>query len=70
MVRLAYENIEENGTYTFEYTEGEDPKANLGDSIDLLADYNNKYNRRRTYGIPQDDGRRRSGVSPEDVVER
>lgn len=45
MVRLAYENIEENGTYTFEYTEGEDPKANLGYLIDLLADYNNKYNR-------------------------
>jgi hypothetical protein len=36
MVRLAYENIEENGTYTFEYTEGEDPKANLGYLIDLL----------------------------------
>ena len=45
MVRLAYENIEENGTYTFEYTEGEDPKANLGYLIDLLGDYNNKYNR-------------------------
>lgn len=45
MVRLAYENIEENGTYTFEYTEGDDPKANLGYLIDLLADYNNKYNR-------------------------
>ena len=45
MVRLAYENIEENGSYTFEYTEGEDPKANLAYLLDLLADYNNKYNR-------------------------
>lgn len=45
MIRLAYENIEENESYTFEYTEGEDPKANLKYLIDLLADYQNKYNR-------------------------
>lgn len=45
MIRLAYEDIEANDSYTFEYTEGEDPKANLRYLIDLLADYNNKYNR-------------------------
>jgi hypothetical protein len=44
MLRLAYENIEENGDYTFEYTEA-DGKANLLYLLDLLSDYNNKYNK-------------------------
>ena len=45
MIRLAYENIEENGDYTFLYLEEEDGKANLDYFIDLLADYQNKYNK-------------------------
>ncbi len=45
MIRLAYENIEENGAYTFLYLEEEDGKANLEYFVDLLADYSNKYNR-------------------------
>ncbi|MEI7979873.1 MAG: hypothetical protein WCI53_13580 [Bacteroidota bacterium] len=44
MIRLAYENIEENGSYTFEYTE-DDGKANLDYLLDLLSDFNNKYNK-------------------------
>ena len=44
MLRLAYENIEANGTYTFEYTE-DGPNANLSYLLDLLADYDNKYNK-------------------------
>ena len=44
MIRLAYENIEENGTYSFEYTE-DGPNANLSYLLDLLADYDNKYNK-------------------------
>jgi DNA polymerase III alpha subunit len=45
MIRLAYENIEENGDYTFLYLEDDDGKANLGYFIDLLSDYQNKYNK-------------------------
>lgn len=45
MLRLAYENIEENGDYTFAYLEEEDGKANLEYFIDLLSDYQNKYNK-------------------------
>lgn len=44
MIRLAYENIEKNGTYTFEYTE-DSPNANLSYLLDLLSDYDNKYNK-------------------------
>ncbi len=44
MIRLAYENIEENGNYTFEYTE-DDGKANLSYLMDLLIDHTNKYNK-------------------------
>ena len=44
MIRLAYENIQENGDYTFEYTE-DDGKANLDYLLDLLSDYSNKYNK-------------------------
>jgi len=45
MIRLIYENIEENGTLTFDYLRGDTPEANLNYFLDLMADYNNKYNR-------------------------
>jgi hypothetical protein len=45
MIRLAYENIEENNDYTFLYLEEEDGKANLEYLIDLLSDHSNKYNK-------------------------
>ncbi len=45
MLRLAYENIEENDDYTFLYLEEEDGKENLKYFLDLLADYHNKYNK-------------------------
>ncbi|AMS27781.1 hypothetical protein AEM51_12880 [Bacteroidetes bacterium UKL13-3] len=46
MIRLAYENIEENaGGYTFLYLQDDDGKANLDYLMDLFADYSNKYNR-------------------------
>ena len=44
MIRLAYENIQVNGNYTFEYTE-DDGVANLDYLLDLLSDYSNKYNK-------------------------
>jgi hypothetical protein len=47
MIRLAYENVEENNNndYTFLYLEEEDGKANLEYFVDLLSDYQNKYNK-------------------------
>lgn len=45
MIRLAYEDIEANGSYTFLYLEEDGGKENLDYLIDLLADYNNKYNK-------------------------
>ncbi len=51
MIRLAYEDLENNGDYTFLYLEEEDGKANLEYFIDLLADYNNKYNREELQDI-------------------
>jgi len=45
MIRLAYEDIEANGDYTFLFLEEEDSKANLEYLVDLLADHANKYNR-------------------------
>ncbi len=45
MIRLAYEEIENNGDYTFLFLEEEDCKANLEYLVDLLGDHNNKYNR-------------------------
>jgi hypothetical protein len=44
MIRLAYENIQVNGNYTFEYTE-DTGLANLDYLLDLLSDYSNKYNK-------------------------
>lgn len=45
MIRLAYENIEENDDYTYLFLEEEDGKANLDYLLDLFGDLNNKYNR-------------------------
>jgi hypothetical protein len=45
MLRWAYENIEENGDYTFLYLPSEDGKGNLRYLLDLLSDYHNKYNK-------------------------
>lgn len=45
MIRMAYENIEENGEYTFDYMRGGSPEENLNYLLDLLADHTNKYNR-------------------------
>lgn len=45
MIRMAYENIEENGEYTFDYMRGGTPVENLNYLLDLLADHTNKYNR-------------------------
>jgi hypothetical protein len=51
MIRLAYENIEENGTYTFLYLEDGDAKENISYLIDLLADHTNKYNKEELQDI-------------------
>lgn len=45
MIRLTYENIEENNDYTFLYLEGETGTANLEYVLDLLGDSDNKYNK-------------------------
>ncbi len=45
MIRLAYEDIEANGDYTFLFLEESDGKENLAYLLDLLADHANKYNR-------------------------
>ena len=45
IIRLAYENIEENQDYTFIYLEDEDGIANLNYLLDLIGDYENKYNK-------------------------
>lgn len=65
MIRLAYENIEENDDYTFLYLEEEDGKANLEYLIDLLSDYNNKYNKEEL----QDIKNLMLGIEPEEEEE-
>lgn len=66
MIRLAYENIEENaGDYTFLYLQDDDGKANLDYFLDLLADYNNKYNREEL----QDIRNLMEGIVPEEDEE-
>lgn len=45
MIRLAYEDIEANGSYTYLYLEDDGAKENLSYLMDLLADHTNKYNR-------------------------
>lgn len=61
MIRLACEDIENNGNYTFLYMPDDDGKANLEYLIDLLADYSNKYNREEL----QDIRNLMDGVTPE-----
>ncbi|MFN7312400.1 MAG: hypothetical protein ACK5UI_02860 [Bacteroidota bacterium] len=65
MIRLAYETIEENGEYTFLYLEEEDGAANLEYLIDLLGDYENKYNREEL----QDIKNLMLGIEPEETEE-
>ena len=61
MLRLAYENIEENGDYTFLFLPDDDGKTNLAYVLDLFADYNNKYNREEL----QDVRNLMEGIDPE-----
>lgn len=65
MIRLAYENIEENGDYTFLYLQDDDGKSNLDYLLDLFADYNNKYNREEL----QDVRNLMEGIVPEEEEE-
>ena len=65
MIRLAYEDIENNGTYTYLYLEEDDGKANLEYLVDLLMDYNNKYNREEL----QDIRNLMEGIVPEEEEE-
>jgi hypothetical protein len=62
MIRLAYENLEENEDYTFLYLEDDGGKENLEYLIDLLADHTNKYNREEL----QDIRNLMEGIVPED----
>lgn len=65
MIRLAYEDIEENGSYTFLYLEEDGGKENLEYLIDLLADHSNKYNREEL----QDVRNLMEGIVPEEESE-
>lgn len=65
MIRLAYEDIEANGQYTFLYLEDGDSRENLDYLVDLLADYNNKYNREEL----QDIRNLMEGIEPEEEEE-
>lgn len=61
MIRLAYEDIEANGDYTFLFLEESDGKENLAYLLDLLADHSNKYNREEL----QDIRNLMEGIEPE-----
>lgn len=61
MIRLAYEDIEANGDYTFLFLEESDGKENLAYFLDLLADHSNKYNREEL----QDIRNLMEGIEPE-----
>lgn len=65
MIRLAYENLEENDDYTFLYLEDADGKENLAYLVDLLADHGNKYNREEL----QDIRNLMEGIDPESEEE-
>jgi C4-type Zn-finger protein len=65
MIRMAYENIEENGDYTFLFLKDDNGKANLDYLLDLFADYTNKYNREEL----QDVRNLMEGIEPEDEEE-
>ncbi|MDZ4667912.1 MAG: hypothetical protein SGJ00_08505 [bacterium] len=45
MIRLAYEDLEANGDYTFLFLEEDGGKENLEYLVDLLGDYSHKLNR-------------------------
>lgn len=45
MIRLAYEDIEANGDYTYLFLEDGDGKSNLEYFLDLISEYHNKYNK-------------------------
>src|SRR5437762_414195 len=62
MIRLAFEDIDNNGEYTFLYLDEDGGKANLEYLVDLLADYNNKYNREEL----QDIRNLMEGITPEE----
>jgi len=53
MIRLAYEDLENNGSYSYLFLEEENWQANLEYFVDLLADHKNKYNREELYEIRQ-----------------
>jgi hypothetical protein len=61
MIRMAYENIEENGDYTFAFLEDGDGKTNLEYFVDLLGEYQNKYNKEEL----QDIRNLMEGIEPE-----
>jgi hypothetical protein len=61
MLRLAYEDIEANGVYTFIYMEEDSAKENFEYMIDLIADHNNKYNKEEL----QDIRNLMDGIEPE-----
>jgi hypothetical protein len=65
MIRMAYENIEENNDYTFLYLEEEDGKANLEYFVDLLSDYQNKYNKEELQEVRN----LMEGIEPEEESE-
>jgi hypothetical protein len=65
MIRMAYENIEENGDYTFLFLKDDNGKANLDYLLDLFADYTNKYNREEL----QDVRNLMEGIEPEEEEE-
>lgn len=65
MIRLAYENIEENGDYTFLYLSDDNGQANLDYLLDLFADHTNKYNREEL----QDIRNLMEGIEPEEETE-
>jgi len=60
-LRLAYEDIEANGAYTFIYMEEDSAKENFEYMIDLIADHNNKYNKEEL----QDIRNLMDGIEPE-----
>ncbi len=65
MIRMAYEDIEANGSYTFLFLEEDGGKENLDYLIDLLADHTNKYNREEL----QDVRNLMEGIVPEEEEE-
>ena len=65
MIRWAYEDVENNGDYTFLYLEEDGGKENLDYFIDLLSDYQNKYNKEELQEIRN----LMEGIEPEEELE-